>query len=59
MVNGDDTMFKRVKWSSKGVMLQALNPDYDSYVYTSEEWQANNRRILGVIAELRRRYQGR
>lgn len=56
MVNGDDATFKRVKWSPKGVMLQALNPDYDSYVYTSDEWQDNNGRILGVVAELRRKY---
>lgn len=56
MVNGDDATFKRVKWSPKGVMLQALNPDYDSYVYTSDEWVENNGRILGVIAELRRKY---
>lgn len=55
MVNGDDATFKRVKWSPKGVMLQALNPDYDSYLYTSDEWNENNGRILGVVAELRRK----
>lgn len=55
MANGDDATFKRVKWSPKGVMLQALNPDYDSYVYTSKEWEESNGRILGVVVELRRK----
>lgn len=59
MVNGDDATFKRVKITDRGVMLQALNPDYESYPYTSKEWEESNGKILGVVAELRRKYQGR
>lgn len=55
MVNGNDATFKRVKWSPRGVMLQALNPDYESYAYTSKEWEENNGRILGVVVEMRRK----
>lgn len=55
MVNGDDATFKRVKWSERGVMLQAINPDYESYLYTHDEWAEKNGRILGVVIELRRK----
>lgn len=55
MVNGDDATFKRVRWSERGIMLQALNPDYESYLYTHDEWTEKNGRILGVVVELRRK----
>lgn len=55
MVNGDDATFKRVKWSERGVMLQAINPDYESYIFTHAEWAEKNGRILGVVVELRRK----
>lgn len=55
MVNGDDATFKRVKITDRGVMLQALNPDYESYAYTSKEWEEINGRILGVVVEMRRK----
>jgi repressor LexA len=54
MVNGDDATFKRVKWSPRGVMLQAINPDYESYIFTHAEWAKKNGRILGVVVQLRR-----
>ena len=54
MVNGDDATFKRVKWSERGVMLQAINPDYESYIFTHAEWAKKNGRILGVVVQLRR-----
>lgn len=55
MVNGDEATFKRVKLTDGGVMLQAINPDYESYMYSNAEWQEKNGQILGVVVELRRK----
>ena len=55
MVNGNKATFKRVKLTDGGVMLQAINPDYESYMYSNAEWQEKNGQILGVVVELRRK----
>ena len=55
MVNGNEATFKRVKLTDGGVMLQAINPDYESYMYSNAEWQEKNGQILGVVVELRRK----
>lgn len=55
MVNGNEATFKRVKLMDGGVMLQAINPDYESYMYSNAEWQEKNGQILGVVVELRRK----
>ena len=54
-VNSDDVTFKRVKMNSDGIMLQAINPDYDSYIYTNKEIEELPIKILGVVVELRRK----
>lgn len=55
MVDDEDATFKRVKWSPRGVTLQALNPDYESMFFSKAEWKENGGRILGVVVELRRK----
>lgn len=55
MVDDEDATFKRVKWSPRGVTLQALNPDYEPLFFTSAEWRNNGGRVLGVVVELRRK----
>lgn len=56
MVNTDDATFKRFKRTPKGIMLQAINPDYESYVYTNDEIMSLPVRVLGVVVELRRKF---
>ena len=55
MVDDEDATFKRVKWSPRGVTLQALNPDYEPLFYSTAEWRENGGRVLGVVVELRRK----
>jgi len=56
MVNGDDATFKRVKISDRGITLQPLNPAYDPMYFTHKECAEVPVRILGVVAELRRKF---
>lgn len=56
MVNTDDATFKRFKRTPNGIMLQAINPDYESYVYTNDEIMSLPVRVLGVVVELRRKF---
>ena len=55
MINGYDATFKRVKWTPDGMILQAINPDYDSYAYTHQQVFDLPVRIIGVVVELRRK----
>lgn len=56
MVNGDDATFKRVRLLEDGMILQALNPEFDSYVYTAQQVRDMPVRIIGVAVELRRKF---
>lgn len=56
MVNGDDATFKRVRLTDSGMMLQAINPEYDSYIYTAQQVRDLPVRIIGVAVELRRKF---
>lgn len=56
MVNSDDATFKRFKRTAKGIMLQAINPEYESYIFTPEEVEKLPVKVLGVVAELRRKF---
>ena len=55
MVNGDDTTFKRVRRSEKGIALQPLNPAYDPMFFSNEEIMSLPVRIIGVVVEIRRK----
>lgn len=55
MVNGDDATFKRVRRSEKGITLQPLNPAYDPMFFSNEEIMSLPVRIIGVVAEIRRK----
>lgn len=56
LVNGNDATFKRVRLLDDGMMLQALNPEYESYVYTAKQVHDLPVRIIGVVVELRRKF---
>lgn len=56
MVNGDEATFKRVRLLDNGMMLQALNPAYDSYVYSAQQIAEMPVKIRGVAVELRRKF---
>lgn len=55
-VNGDEATFKRVRLLDNGMMLQALNPAYDSYVYSAQQIAEMPVKIRGVAVELRRKF---
>ena len=55
MVNGDDGTFKRVYKTEQGIILQPLNPQYPSMIYTNEQIQKLPVRIIGKVVELRRK----
>lgn len=55
MVNGDDATFKRVRLQENGLILQPLNPKYETRFFSTEEIQDLPVRILGVCIEIRRR----
>lgn len=56
MVNGNDATFKRVRMLENGMILQALNPEYESYVYTAQQVRDLPVKIVGVVVELRRKF---
>ena len=55
MVGNTEATFKRVKFTDDGIILQSINPDYDSYVYSNTQVQELPVVILGVVVELRRK----
>jgi SOS-response transcriptional repressors (RecA-mediated autopeptidases) len=54
VVNGDDSTFKRVFISERGITLQPLNPAHEPRFYTNEEVENLPVEILGTVKELRR-----
>ena len=54
-INGDDVTFKRVRRREDGVMLQALNPEYESYFFSNRQINELPVRIIGVVVEMRRK----
>lgn len=55
-VNGDDATFKKVTKTDTGIMLQPLNPDFETKFYTNEQIDSLPVTIIGVLKESRRKY---
>lgn len=55
-VNGDDATFKKVTKTDAGIMLQPLNPAFETKFYTNEQITSLPVTIIGVLKESRRKY---
>ena len=55
-VNGDDATFKKVTKTDTGIMLQPLNPAFETKFYTNEQIASLPVTIIGVLKESRRKY---
>lgn len=53
-VNGDDATFKKVTKTDTGIMLQPLNPDFETKFYTNEQISSLPVTIIGVLKQIRR-----
>lgn len=55
-VNGDDATFKKVTKTDAGIMLQPLNPDFETKFYTNEQIASLPVQIIGVLKQIRRNF---
>nr|DAY29617.1 MAG TPA: Repressor protein CI [Caudoviricetes sp.] len=55
-VNGDDATFKKVTKTDTGIMLQPLNPDFETKFYTNEQIASLPVQIIGVLKQIRRNF---
>ena len=55
-VNGDDATFKKVTKTDAGIMLQPLNPDFETKFYTNEQIDSLPVTIIGVLKQIRRNF---
>lgn len=55
-VNGDDATFKKVTKTDTGIMLQPLNPAFETKFYTNDQIDSLPVTIIGVLKESRRKY---
>ena len=55
-VNGDDATFKKVTKTDTGIMLQPLNPDFETKFYTNEQIASLPVTIIGVLKQIRRNF---
>lgn len=53
-VNGDDATFKKVTKTDTGIMLQPLNPAFETKFYTNEQIASLPVQIIGVLKQIRR-----
>ena len=53
-VNGDDATFKKVTKTDAGIMLQPLNPAFETKFYTNEQIASLPVTIIGVLKQIRR-----
>lgn len=53
-VNGDDATFKKVTKIDTGIMLQPLNPAFETKFYTNEQIASLPVTIIGVLKQIRR-----
>jgi len=56
MVNGDTATIKKVIKREDGIMLVALNPNYEPKFYTNKEITTLPVRVLGKVVELRAKF---
>ena len=55
-VNGDDATFKKVTKTDTGIMLQPLNPAFETKFYTNEQISSLPVTIIGVLKQIRRNF---
>lgn len=55
-VNGDDATFKKVTKTDAGIMLQPLNPAFETKFYTNEQIDSLPVTIIGVLKQIRRNF---
>ena len=55
-VNGDDATFKKVTKTDAGIMLQPLNPAFETKFYTNEQITSLPVTIIGVLKQIRRNF---
>lgn len=53
-VNGDDATFKKVTKTDAGIMLQPLNPAFETKFYTNDQIDSLPVQIIGVLKQIRR-----
>ena len=53
-VNGDDATFKKVTKTDTGIMLQPLNPAFETKFYTNDQIDSLPVQIIGVLKQIRR-----
>lgn len=53
-VNGDDATFKKVTKTDAGIMLQPLNPAFETKFYTNDQIASLPVQIIGVLKQIRR-----
>ncbi|WZU00657.1 helix-turn-helix domain-containing protein [Erysipelothrix sp. D19-032] len=57
MVNGFDATCKKVLIKENGIMLQPLNPEFETVFYTPEQIEALPVSIIGKVVELRGKFK--
>ena len=55
-VNGDDATFKKVTKTDSGIMLQPLNPTFETKFYTNDQIDSLPVTIIGVLKQIRRNF---
>lgn len=55
-VNGDDATFKKVTKTDAGIMLQPLNPAFETKFYTNDQIDSLPVTIIGVLKQIRRNF---
>ena len=55
-VNGDDATFKKVTKTDAGIMLQPLNPAFETKFYTNDQIASLPVTIIGVLKQIRRNF---
>lgn len=55
-VNGDDATFKKVTKTDAGIMLQPLNPAFETKFYTNDQIASLPVQIIGVLKQIRRNF---
>lgn len=56
MINDEDSTCKRLKKLPDGIMLIAMNPEYEPLFFSNREVRELPVRILGKVVELRRKF---
>ena len=56
MINNEEATCKKIKKTPEGVMLIALNPDYEPMFYSNKQIEQLPVRIIGKVVELRAKF---